>query len=142
MSSKVRKINEVIIHCTASKPSSAITTLDVKAWHIARGFSDIGYHYIIDLDGRLYHCRPEIEQGAHCKGHNANSIGIAYIGGLDDVTGKPADTRTKAQRMKLNSLILDICSRHNILAIWGHNRYAVVDCPCFDVIREYNHFLR
>jgi len=141
MALKMREINEVIIHCTASKPSSAVTTLDVKAWHVKRGFSDIGYHYIIDLDGRLYHCRPEIEMGAHCKGHNANSIGVAYIGGLDDYSGKPSDTRTKQQRMKFSSLLLDICSRHNIYAIHGHNIYADVACPCFNASKEYSHFL-
>ena len=141
MKTQQRPINEIIIHCTATPARMIVTMSKLEQWHKKRGFATIGYHYVIDQLGKINTCRPEQQQGAHCKGHNFNSIGIAYIGGIDDRTCQPADTRTTAQRKSLIQLIIDICQRHDILNICGHNYYANKTCPCFNAAHEYYHLL-
>ena len=88
-----RKIKEIIIHCTATKEGRNYSVEDVDLWHRERGFDCIGYHYLVDLNGLILTGRDIGRVGAHCKGHNANSIGICYVGGLDK-NGKSKDTRT------------------------------------------------
>ena len=80
---EMRTINEIIIHCTATRASQKVTVADVTRWHKQRGFATIGYHYLVDQAGNVFPGRPEATPGAHCLGHNAKSIGIAYCGGLD-----------------------------------------------------------
>ena len=94
---KKRTITDIILHCTATPEGKAVTVESIKAGHLARGFKDIGYHYIIDLDGTIHKGRDESIIGAHCTGFNAHSIGISYIGGVDK-NGNPKDTRTEAQK--------------------------------------------
>ena len=79
----MRKIDKIIIQCTATSEGRAVTVDEIRRWHKERGFSDIGYHYVIYLDGSVHEGRPIDKVGAHCKEHNSNSIGIAYVGGLD-----------------------------------------------------------
>jgi len=133
----MREVNEIIIHCTATRADQHVTLADINRWHRERGFAKIGYHYVIDRDGRILTGRDEREVGAHCEGRNANSIGIAYIGGLCPSTGKNADTRTKKQKEALEYLIISICMRLNIAQIVGHSEYTKKDCPCFDAANEY-----
>lgn len=102
----MRTINEIIIHCTATRASQKVTVADVTRWHKQRGFATIGYHYLVDQAGNVFPGRPEATPGAHCLGHNAKSIGIAYCGGLD-ASGKPADTRTEPQRAALLGLLTE-----------------------------------
>ena len=73
----MRKINEIIVHCSDSVFGDVAT---IRQWHMQRGFSDIGYHYVIKADGQLEYARPVEKMGAHCKGHNYHSIGICLIG--------------------------------------------------------------
>lgn len=77
----------IIIHCSATREGQDIKAKTIKQWHKARGFSDIGYHYIIDLDGTIEKGRDESLVGAHCIGKNAISIGICYVGGCDSKLG-------------------------------------------------------
>ena len=104
----------------------------IRRYHKSLGWHDIGYHYVIYPDGSVHAGRPVEEVGAHCPGHNAQSIGIAYVGGLD-ADGHPADTRTEAQRLALLQLVKDLKEEHPITSIHGHNEYANRACPCFDV---------
>ena len=129
----MRNINEIIIHCSATDPDDNVTVNDIRCWHKKRGFNDIGYHFIIDLDGTIHKGRPLDVVGAHCKGHNRNSIGICYIGGISN--GVSCDTRTHLQKLSLISLVEYLCSRYSIPfnSVKGHNEYANKDCPCFDV---------
>lgn len=76
-----RNIKEIIVHCSATPEGKDFTVADIKRWHLARGFSDIGYHYVIYRDGSIHVGRSENISGAHCTGHNTISIGICYIGG-------------------------------------------------------------
>ena len=133
-----RKIKEIIIHCSATetKPGSRpITIADIRRWHKSRGFSEVGYHYYIRLDGTIETGRPLKQAGAHCKGHNANSIGICYEGGI--LNGKPCDTRTPIQRARMLELILALLTLFDIKSIHGHNEFANKACPCYDVSKEY-----
>ena len=90
----MRQIKEIIIHCSDSPEGRNDTANDIRSWHKKRGFNDIGYHYVILLDGTIEVGRAEDQIGAHCSNHNANSIGICYIGGAEwrdgvDEKGKP-----------------------------------------------------
>jgi len=136
-----RNVVEIIIHCTATKPSVPVSMDDIANWHKDRKFNGIGYHYVIDTDGKVMRGRPESEIGAHCEGHNARSIGIAYIGGCDNITGKPSDTRTVRQKQSILMLCLDIISRYDIKTIESHSTYGSTACPCFNAGREYYHLL-
>ena len=128
----MRQITEIIIHCTATRPDDKCTVESIRRDHKSLGWRDIGYHFVIYPDGSLHAGRRVEEVGAHCKGHNAHSIGIAYVGGLD-ADGHPADTRTPAQRLALLQLVQDLIEEYPITAIHGHNEYAHKACPCFNV---------
>ncbi len=73
------------MHCTATKAGRHFDVNDVRRWHLQRGFRDIGYHFLVLLDGTIQQGRPLAEAGAHCTGHNANSIGVCYVGGLEEI---------------------------------------------------------
>ena len=120
----MRTINSIIIHCTATKQLAHINVNDVRRWHRERGFSDIGYHYLILVDGTVEAGRPLSAIGAHCKGHNAHSIGIYYVGGLND-KGKPADTRTPAQREAMRTLLTSLKHRFPDATIHGHRDFVL-----------------
>ena len=128
----MRKIDEIIIHCTATLPGSRVGVAEVRAAHRARGFCDIGYHYLVLPDGTVEAGRREERSGAHCLGHNRRSIGVAYVGGLD-ASGRPADTRTPEQKKALAALVAELLSRYPSATIHGHREFAAKACPCFDV---------
>lgn len=128
----MRKINRIIWHCSATPEGRHVSTSTIKAWHKGRGWSDIGYHYVIELDGRVYEGRPIAKQGAHVKGHNKDSIGICYVGGLDS-SGKVAkDTRTSAQKATLYTLTAQLLREHPGATVHGHNEYDNKACPSFN----------
>lgn len=133
----MRKINEVIIHCSATPEGKDFTVADIDKWHKARGFRKIGYHYVVYRDGS-YHVGRNIEEiGAHCTGRNSNSIGICYIGGCakDGKTAK--DTRTEAQKKTLITLVRTMKAKYPGIAVHGHRDYANKACPSFDATAEY-----
>lgn len=80
----MRNIDSIIVHCSATKAGLDFTATDIDRWHRERGFNGIGYHYVIRLDGKLEKGRDVTLAGAHCKGWNERSVGICYIGGLDE----------------------------------------------------------
>lgn len=133
----MRIIRDIIVHCSATEAGQNIKASTIDAWHRARGFKQIGYHYVVDLDGTIERGRPVSLAGAHCKGRNAHSIGVCYIGGLKD--GKPADTRTWEQKAALNKLLFNLISMYHV-RVHGHRDYAKKDCPCFDATKEYEPF--
>ena len=133
---KMRKINKIILHCSATKEGQSFTVKDIDAWHKQRGFNCVGYHYVILLDGTIQPGRQESEVGAHTLGQNSNSIGICYIGGLDS-NGKSKDTRTALQKTALKTLISNLKKKYPDSTVHGHNEFANKDCPCFNVKKEY-----
>lgn len=132
----MRTINKIIIHCSATPEGREVTTADIDRWHRERGFTQIGYHYVIYLDGSIHKGRPEHIAGAHCLGQNQTSIGICYIGGLDK-NGKPKDTRTMKQKLALLDLLTQLVVKYPNATVHGHNEFASKDCPCFNVKEEY-----
>lgn len=133
----MRKIDKIIIHCSATPEGKSFTVADIDRWHRDRGWQGIGYHYVIYLDGSTHKGRSEEIIGAHCFGQNAHSIGICYIGGLD-ASGKAKDTRTPAQKKALHELVSDLKTRYPEATVHGHNEFANKDCPCFDVKNEFD----
>ena len=131
----MREITEIIIHCSATKEGHPFFAADIDRWHKAQGWSGIGYHYVIDIDGKVETGRAEYQTGAHAKGHNANSIGICYIGGLD-INGKPKDTRTPEQRKSLAELVARLKVKYPKATVHGHNEFANKACPGFNVRKE------
>lgn len=132
-----RKIKEIIIHCSATPEGKDFTVADITRWHKQRGFDTIGYHYVIYRDGSVHEGRDINKAGAHCTGHNTNSIGICYIGGCDAVTGKAKDTRTDKQKAALWSLIRELVCMYPDAKIYGHRDFAAKACPSFDATKEY-----
>ena len=134
----MRQINYIIIHCSATKAGQDFRAKDIDIWHRERGWDGIGYHKVIDLDGTIEPGRSEAKPGAHCKGHNSDSIGICYIGGLDK-NGKPADTRTELQKAALAGLVADYKRRFPNAKVVGHRDMPNVHkaCPCFNAKEAY-----
>ncbi len=132
----MRKIDEIIIHCSATPEGRDHSVADVTAWHRARGFRTIGYHYLVHIDGRVERGRPESEIGAHCLGHNARSIGVCYVGGLASDCKTPKDTRTPEQRRMLRELVKGLQRKYRGAKVYGHRDFAAKACPCFDVATE------
>ena len=132
----MRKITFIIVHCTATRAGKAFTAADIDRWHRARGFKKIGYHYVVGLDGYIELGRDLEEIGAHAKGINKCSIGVAYVGGLDSA-GQPADTRTPEQKAALVRLLRHLKELFPEAVIIGHRDVAAKACPCFDAKSEY-----
>lgn len=135
----MRVINEIIVHCTATPEGKDYTVADIDKWHKARGWKGIGYHYVIYRDGSIHQGRPETEIGAHCQGHNDNSIGVVYVGGLASDGKTPKDTRTDAQKKSLGNLLKQLKQKYPKAAIHGHRDFAAKACPSFDATKEYKY---
>ena len=132
-----RRIDLIVIHCSATRCNRPFPLEAVIACHRARGFATIGYHFYITRDGTVHAGRPLYQEGAHATGFNRRSIGICYEGGLD-ASGKPADTRTPAQKVTLLKLLQRLKTDYPHASIKGHRELGVPkDCPCFKASAEY-----
>lgn len=133
-----RSINEIIVHCTASYEGKPMTVAEIRRMHVKeRGWSDIGYHYVVYIDGTVHEGRDVNISGAHCTGHNLHSIGVVYVGGLAK-NGKAKDTRTPEQKAGLLKLLKELKRLYPKATIHGHREYAAKACPCFDAKKEYS----
>lgn len=133
-----RKVTEIIVHCTATPEGRECSVAEIRKWHKARGFSDIGYHYVVHLDGRIEPGRDVDISGAHCTGHNACSIGVCYVGGCaNDGKLTPKDTRTARQKDALTKLLKMLKAVYPGVKIYGHRDFARKACPSFDATSEY-----
>lgn len=141
----MRNINEIIVHCSETRPDQDISAADIDLWHRRKGWDGIGYHFLIRIDGTIEPGRPIKKIGAHCYGHNNNSIGICYAGGVirNGDTIYYTDTRTPAQVRALYLLIVTLLHCYpSINKISGHRDYAKKACPCFDAKAEYEYLLK
>jgi N-acetylmuramoyl-L-alanine amidase len=128
-----RFVNKIIIHCSATPEGKDFTVADIDKWHKARGWQGIGYHYVIYRDGSIHAGRPEDKVGAHTSGHNANSIGVCYIGGYA-INGKtPKDTRTNEQKVALRELVANLKAKHPNATVHGHYEFSPKACPSFKI---------
>lgn len=138
----MREITEIIVHSTATPRGMNATARDIDKWHRQRGFDGIGYHFVVLRNGQIQAGRAVGAVGAHCKGHNAESIGIAYVGGLNE-SKQSADTRTSAQKQSLVVLIKQLLKQYPIIRkISGHRDYCNTACPSFDATAEYQHLIK
>lgn len=139
-----RSIDEIIVHCTATPEGQDMTVEQIRQDHIKnRGFSDIGYHLVVYRDGSVHEGRDVDIAGAHATNHNAHSIGVVYVGGLENDPRKaykdlkPKDTRTEEQKAALLALLVDLRKLYPTAKIHGHRDFANKSCPSFDATKEY-----
>ena len=132
----MRTIKKIILHCSATPENRNVSVDTIREWHTSKGWSDIGYHYVIGLNGDIHKGRPVDRQGAHVRGFNKGSIGICYIGGVDaDLKAK--DTRTESQRASLSYFLCNLMDKYDGATLHGHNEFSSKACPSFDVQTEY-----
>lgn len=122
-----RLIDKIIIHCADTYSDQDIDAAEIDRWHKERGWSQIGYHFVIKRDGEVEKGRPIEKQGAHTLGHNRNSIGICLVG------GKPRYNFRKVQMASLRNLVSGLKRDHPSAKVHGHNEFADKECPTFDV---------
>ena len=126
--------NYLVIHCSATRADQEITAEHIRRWHVDdNGWSDIGYHWVIERDGKIQHGRHAQSQGAHVRGHNHESIGICLVGGMAE-NGDPEDNFTPEQWLVLEMLIEVLQVRYPAARVVGHyyfNPYKT--CPNFVV---------
>ncbi len=134
----MRQINKLIVHCSATKEGQNVSVDTIKSWHVdGNGWSDIGYHFYIDLEGNIFKGRDIATMGAHCKGHNRNSIGICYCGGVETDGKTPKDTRNYEQIEALLCVLRTLKAMYPEACIHSHNDFANKACPSFDATCEY-----
>lgn len=133
-----RQVVRVVVHCAATPEGRDFRMADIDRWHRAKGWNGCGYHYVVDLDGKIEKGRDLEDLGAHAGVYNRGSIGVCYIGGLDK-DGEPKDTRTAAQKESLLWLLGMLRYLYPGVEIVGHRDLPDVKkaCPCFDARREY-----
>lgn len=133
----MRRIDLIVVHCSATPSDRPFTVEQLIRCHAQR-FGFTGYHYYVTRDGRTTQTRHLQLAGAHARGHNAHSVGVCYEGGLTPA-GRPADTRTDAQRKALLALLTELKTTHPQALIVGHRDLPGVakECPCFDAQAEY-----
>ncbi len=130
----MRSIHTVIVHCSATTEGQDIGVDEIRSWHKARGWSDIGYHYVIRRDGSIETGRPLSRRGSHAKGHNHGSVGICMVGGIDANNKQRAEANFSfIQYVSLSELVAQLQRAHPIVKVIGHNQVAAKACPCFDV---------
>ena len=133
----MRLVKEIIIHCSATREEQQVSVDTIRDWHLAKGWNDIGYHFYIDLDGTINKGRDIDKMGAHCKGHNRNSIGICYCGGVETDGKTPKDTRTQEQKDSLLNVLKTLKAMYPEAVIYSHSEFANKACPSFDATGEY-----
>jgi N-acetylmuramoyl-L-alanine amidase len=132
----MRKLSKIILHCSGTKPDHMVNAAEIDRWHKARGWRGIGYHFCLLQDGTLEKGRDLDEAGSHVKGQNYDSIGICYIGGLNE-WGESEDTMTMAQEIAWLGLVRSLRTVLGWMPVHGHNEYSSKACPSFDVQQKY-----
>ena len=137
----MRDLKRIILHCSATPEGREVSVETIREWHTdppprGRGWSDIGYHYVIHLNGEIEIGRPIEVQGAHVSGENEDSIGICYIGGVDALN-KPKDTMTVLQEISFLDIVKSLRLIFGELSIHGHNEFSTKACPSFSVEEKF-----
>lgn len=133
------RTNYIVVHCAATPPTLDIGVAEIRKWHTdpppeGRGWSDIGYHFVIRRNGNIETGRPHATQGAHVAGYNAESVGICLVGGVD-ATHKPSPNYTEAQWIALRALVHAMTIEYPNAEVLGHRDFPNVAkaCPSFAV---------
>ncbi len=118
------KINKIILHGSYTRQYNQINIADLNQWHvIEKGFADIGYHYFINKYGHIIVLRPLAYNGAHCLGHNENSIGICVAGGMAVNKKDWEDNYTEESRQSLAWLVDTLAKMFPIQRCRGHRTF-------------------
>lgn len=134
----MRKINYIVVHCTATQPTATIEAIK-NYWKKTLKWKQVGYHYIIKADGEIVQLLDLATPSNGVANWNSQIINVCYIGGIDKV-GLPKDTRTEAQKKSLVELITKLKKMFPTAVIQGHRDFPKVAkaCPSFDAKREYS----
>lgn len=132
----MRGLYKLIIHCADTKAGMDIGVEEITQWHKARGFNNVGYHFVIRKNGTIEKGRDIDVIGAHCKGQNSHSIGICWVGGYD-----AKDDRTDAQKEAMQKLVISLNMVFGKMSIHGHNEFSTKTCPNFNVYEEFKELL-
>tara|TARA_R110000868_G_scaffold266298_1_gene525363 strand:- start:361 stop:801 length:441 start_codon:yes stop_codon:yes gene_type:complete len=127
----------IVIHCAATRPSQDVGAADIRKWHKAKGWADIGYHWVIRRNGKVEKGRAENLVGAHEPTRNRNSVGICLVGGVNEKDFTKAENNfTPEQWTALEKLVKDVQTRYPKTKVMGHRDCPGVRkaCPSFDAI--------
>lgn len=123
----MRPINTLIVHCADTPPNMDCGAKEIDSWHKERGWTGIGYHYVIRRDGSIEYGREVSVPGAHVRGHNTDSIGVCLIG------GKGGFNFTPLQMSALSTLMVTLKNVYPDAQVKGHRDLDPgKDCPTFD----------
>ncbi|NJN50189.1 MAG: N-acetylmuramoyl-L-alanine amidase [Polaribacter sp.] len=133
----MRKIDYIVIHCTATQPNATKQSI-LNYWKNILKWKSVGYHRLIDSFGIIHELANYEQVTNGVKGYNSNSIHFSYIGGID-AKGKPKDTRTDKQKESLLYLIKEAKKLYPNAIIQGHKDFkgVVKACPSFNAKKEY-----
>ena len=140
------KTDWIVWHCSATAPKHNTKLEDIRRWHKEKGWSDVGYHFVIERDGKIRAGRHPDSVGAHVRGHNHNSIGICLVGGLDDY-GNAADNFSTAQKFAARHLGYVLQIMYPGASHRGHRDFSpdlngdgtiqanerIKECPCIEM---------
>ena len=128
-------IKYIVLHYSATYPDQDYGVADIRKMHLARGFNDVGYHYVIRRSGAVEKGRQDTVVGAHVSGHNTGSLGICSVGGIERATGPNVgvDNRTEAQKAATVKLVRELLAKHPGAQVVGHRDLGATQCPGFDV---------
>lgn len=127
--------DHIVIHCSATFPSSDIGVREIRQWHLGRGWLDVGYHFIIKRDGTIEEGRPVDVVGSGVKNHNHNTLHICLVGGAPkgDPYGFEANF-TEAQNKSLKELVAKCQTYYSRADVIGHHDLdSGKACPSFNV---------
>lgn len=128
----MRELKYIVLHCSATPVTMDVGAAEIRKWHKGKGWKDIGYHFVIKLSGKLEYGRPLQQIGSHVLGYNRASVGICYVGGMEDKKAK--DTMNPKQEKTFRDLVATLRNRFGPLEVWGHNDFTDAKaCPSFKV---------
>lgn len=135
----MRTIKYIAIHCTATPQSATIDSIR-NYWKNVLKWKQPGYHYIVKPDGSIVNLLDIDKISNGVKGYNHETINISYIGGIDEASGNPKDTRTDAQKVAIKNLLIQLRAKFPHAIIQGHRDFPNVKkaCPSFDAKKEYS----
>lgn len=125
--------NFIVIHCSATPPNMDIGRDEIDEWHKDRGWSGIGYHFVIRRNGDIEIGRPHATVGAHARGFNGSSVSVCIVGGVSKLQD-PEDNFTDDQWTTLAYLVVALHVHYPTAEVLGHRDLPNVAkaCPSFD----------
>lgn len=133
----MRRIDWLVVHCTATPQSTTVASIQ-RYWTENLKWKSPGYHFLIEANGTVHNLQPINLPSNGVAGHNANSIHISYIGGVNGQ--RAVDNRTEAQKREILRLLTDLKKQFPNAKIQGHRDFPRVAkaCPSFDAKTEYS----